>query len=120
MLKKSVFSLAFLMITAVLPVDQAACMTRSDAERALEIVKSGMVLRRYCAPCGDSVWTYLTIRSVKKISAGDEDAILVNGRGTDLSDLYMNINGNWVNIAILLGLDVAGVPEFLPTQFRTP
>lgn len=121
MLKNAILYLVLSMLLAGgLNVNQADCMTRTDAERALEIVKKGMVLRRYCAPCGDAVWTYLTVKKVKIISAGDEHALLLNGNGTDLSDLYMNINGNWVNIAILLGLDVSGVPEFLPSRFRTP
>ena len=119
LIRVTVYLTLFLAISTSMFVDIASCMKKSDAKKATEILKPGMQVRRYCAPCGDSIWTYLSIGSVKMVSSGDDYAVEVNGNKSNLSNLYKNVNGNWVNVAIMLGLDVSGVPEFLPAQFRT-
>ena len=95
-------------------------LERPDAFRASEIIRSRMVIRKYCAPCGDSRWSYVTVKKVTVENSGDDYRVIVNDTDIDLSHLYVNINGNWVNMAILIGLDTHNVPEFLPDKVRVP
>ncbi len=101
--------------------NSALAMKKQDAYRASEILRPRMVVRKYCAPCGDSRWTHITIKRVRVRRKGYDYRLFINGREVKLSNFYIKIHGNWVNIAMLIGMDVEkGVPEFLPARNRIP
>ncbi len=120
MLKRTLFFSIFFALSAAVFVNQGFGMRKSDAQRASEILKPRMVIRKYCAPCGDSRWKHITIKNVKVKHKGYNYRLLVNGREANLAYYYIKIHGNWVNIAMLLGMDVPESLEFLPAQARIP
>ncbi len=121
MLRKTIiFGFIMIAISAGIPASVAYAMGRSDAIRAAEILRPRMVVRQFCAPCGDSRWTHVTIRNVKIRRRGYDYSLVINGDEIDLSHFYIKIHGNWVNIALLIGIEVSDVPEFLPSRARVP
>jgi uncharacterized protein YecT (DUF1311 family) len=116
MLKKSVyFILFFFAMIGNSLADQAAWVEKSAAYKAGEMINSGMILREYCAPCGDTTWTELPVKQVEvKNTDGEFYQVFINGKGIDLAYVYILQNSKWTNIAMSLGLSVADVPEFLP------
>ena len=121
MLRKTIIYAVFFSIalTSVF-MDTAFAIRKEDARRASEILKPRMVIRKYCAPCGDSTWRHITIKKVRVKKKGYDYRIFINGREENLSYFYIKIHGNWVNIAMLIGMEVEDVPEFLPAQAMTP
>ncbi len=118
-LKKCIFfGLFFTAVSASLVfADQAAWIGKSDAGKANQTINPGSVLRKFCAPCGDSTWTAMTVKKVEvKNKGGNNYQVEVNGQGIDLAYVYIEKNNKWVNLAIHLGLTVSDVPEFLPDQ----
>lgn len=107
-------------VTVLIFANPVPAMRKQDAYRASEILRPRMVVRKYCAPCGDSRWTHITIKKVRVRRKGYDYRLYINGREVDLSSFYIKIHGNWVNIAMLIGMEVDGVPEFLPAQNRIP
>ncbi len=121
MLRKTIIYAVFFSIAlASAFMDTAFGMRREDARRASEILRPRMVIRKYCSPCGDSTWTHITIKKVRVKRKGYDYRVFINGREEDLSYFYIKIHGNWVNIAMLIGMEVSGVPEFLPVRNRIP
>lgn len=118
MLRKTILlGLLFVAVPVTILADQAAWIGKSDAYKAGQMINPGTVLRKYCAPCGDSAWTPLTVRKVEvKHKNGDYYQVEINGQGTDLAYVYIEQKGKWVSLAMNLGLKVSGVPEFLPDQ----
>ncbi|MCP4345892.1 MAG: DUF1311 domain-containing protein [Desulfobacterales bacterium] len=116
MLKKTIlFGLFFAAVfTSLVFADQAAWIEKSDADKASQAINPGIVLRKFCAPCGDSAWTAITVRKVEvKHKESSNYQVEVNGQGIDLAYVYIEKNSRWVNLAIHLGLTVSDVPEFL-------
>ncbi len=118
MLRKLIFSGVFFFVaTAGVFADQAAWIEKSEAYKAAEMINPGAVLRRYCPPCGDTVWTDVTIRQIKvKKTDTQSYQVFINEKGTDLAYTYIEKNGKWMNLAMILGLKVSDVPEFLSDQ----
>ncbi|MDM8524507.1 DUF1311 domain-containing protein [Desulfococcaceae bacterium HSG8] len=119
MLKKLAGSLIFL-LTAIITAasaDQAAWIEKPDAYKAGEMINPGIVIREFCAPCGDETWKDI---KVKQVEVRNTDArfyqIFINGEGIDLAYTYIQKADRWINLAMLLGLNVSGVPEFLSEQ----
>ncbi len=118
-LKKGIlFGLFFAAVSVSLVfADQAAWIEKSDADKANQTINPGIVLRKFCAPCGDSAWTAITVKKVEvKHKGGSNYQVEINGQGIDLAYVYIEKNNRWVNLAIHLGLTVSDVPEFLPDQ----
>ncbi|MDM8515287.1 hypothetical protein QUF76_03750 [Desulfobacterales bacterium HSG16] len=99
---------------------QGACLDRADAIRASQIIRMGKTLRKFCPPCGDTMWRHISVKRVSVKQAGSGYSVYVNGRRINIKYYYTKINGNWVNIAMLLGIDVPESLEFLPAQARIP
>ncbi|RLC20971.1 MAG: hypothetical protein DRI57_03465 [Deltaproteobacteria bacterium] len=116
MLKKCLVAMIFFFMTLTSAFsDQAAWIKKSDAYKAGEMINSGTVLRAYCAPCGDTKWTDLPVKQVEVKNADAEFyQVFINGKGIDLAYVYTEQEGKWVNLAMLLGLDVSDAPKFLP------
>lgn len=121
MFKNQIAQIAiFALVIALKLPGSSAALERPEALRASQIIKSRMVIRKYCAPCGDTRWVYITVKKVSVEGSGYDYQVVLNGRQADLSQLYVNINGNWVNMASLIGISLPGVPEYLPDKVRSP
>jgi len=110
-----VLGFSFFIISATTAfADQAIWIKKSDADKALQMIHPGMTVRKYCAPCGDSTWTSLTVKEVK-VNQKEKDffEVNVNGEGIDLAYIYIENQGRWRNLAMMLNLNVADVPEYL-------
>lgn len=108
----------FFMITGV-EADQAAWVSKTDADRAVQMIDPGIELRQFCQPCGDSSWTSINVNKIEIRNTSDKYfQVFINNQGIDLAYYYIKKNGKWRNIAIFLGLDVSGVSEFLDGNSR--
>ncbi|MEZ4524539.1 MAG: lysozyme inhibitor LprI family protein [Desulfobacterales bacterium] len=97
--------------------DQAAWVDKKAAYKAGEMIETGTELRRFCAPCGDTVWTPLVAKQVEvRNPEKNLYEIFVNDSGIDLAYVYIFREGKWRNLAMMLGLAVSDVPEFLPEK----
>ncbi len=95
--------------------DQAAWVEKEKADKAAQMIKTGSEIRLFCAPCGDTVWTSRTVKKTEvKNQSGSFYQVCVNGEELDLAYTYILQDGKWQNLAMLLKLSVADVPEFLP------
>lgn len=94
--------------------DQAAWVLKADADRAVKMIDPGIEIRKYCQPCGDSSWISIDVNKVEVRKTSEKYVqVFINSHGIDLAYYYINKDGKWRNIAIILGLDVSGVSEFL-------
>ena len=104
-----------LFVTSVGLADQAAWISKKDAEAGAALIAVGSELRDYCQPCGETAYTP---RKVANVTVGQPDPsyweVRVNGQGVDLAYEYVLSNGHWKNIAMMIGLKVTGVPPELP------
>lgn len=101
---------------STLPVgaDQAAWISQDAAQRAAERIRGVETLRKFCAPCGDKNPTPKPVGRVEvRNPSGEFYEVVVDGEGLDLAYTYLPENGRWRNLALMLGLSVTGVPEFL-------
>ena len=102
-------------VSALVHADQAAWISKKDADAGAAVIVVGQELRGYCAPCGDRAYT---ARNVASVNVGQPDPgyweVRVNGRGVDLAYEYVLSNGHWTNVATAVGLKVSGVPAELP------
>lgn len=118
-LMKKVFTaiaLAVLIVTTVL-ADQAAWITKEQAEKAAAFLKDKKEIRHYCAPCDDKGDKVEAINTVDTAKIQDENywEVRVNGQGTDLAYVYFKTkDGKWKNLAKETGVKVKDVPKFLP------
>lgn len=105
------------LITGAALADQAAWISKRDADAGAALVSVGQELRDYCAPCGDRAYT---ARTVSRVDVTQTDAshwqVRVNGRGIDLAYVYVLVHGHWQNIAMIVGVPVTGVPAELPSS----
>lgn len=95
--------------------DQAAYISESYAVHASELLKDSTAIRQFCAPCGDSAATPVTVHSVEAADTGNDGywEVRVNGQGVDLAYTYYFSGGKWANVAMAVGLKVSDVPEFI-------
>ncbi len=77
--KRVWFGLFFFMAMASAFADQAVNIEKTDAYKAAEMINSGMAMRKYCPPCGDTAWTEVAVKQVEVKDAGDQlYALFVN------------------------------------------
>lgn len=117
MLKKfiAVLMLGLILSLAVF-ADQAAWITKDEAERTAVFLKDKTQIKHYCAPCDDKSVTTEDISAVEAAPTGTEDywEVLVNGKGIDLAYVYFQTkNGKWKNLAKEMNIDVENVPKYL-------
>ena len=113
----SVIVLAML-APALSRADQAAWISKKDAEAAAARIKPGDEVREYCKPCGDKAYDSIRVSTVAVAAVGDGQyyEVRLNGRGIDLAYIYIRTGGGWENLAMLVGVPVENVPRFLPTE----
>ena len=97
--------------------DQAAYITKAEAEKAVALFKNKTQIKHYCAPCEDNEIKAEDIQTVEISKTGYQDywEVKVNGKGVDLAYIYFESKkGKWKNVAIELDIEVSSVPKFLP------
>src|SRR4029077_11937076 len=94
-----------LLVSSAVQADQAAWITKKEADAGAALIVVGQEIRDYCQPCGDSAYT---ARKVASVSVGQPDPkyweVRVNGQGVDLAYEYVLVGGRWKNIAMQIGL----------------
>lgn len=118
---KKMLLIVFFMVSAYsLYADQAAWITKDQAERGASLIKSSGLIRHFCAPCGDNFFrseNVLTVKVEKASGSNPGDQyyeVQVNGNGVDLAYIYIFSGGKWINAAMQLNIPVEAVPKFLP------
>ncbi len=111
-----IFGLCMALLPAFAFADQAAYIEKGEAEAAMNVLMGNSVIRHYCQPCGDKNWTQENIGSVEAGHTGYEQywQVLVNGKGIDLAYVYVETDGGWRNVAMMLEIQVSDVPLILP------
>lgn len=106
-----------LMLSIAAFADQAAYVTRAQAEKAAAFLKKQKQIRHYCAPCDDKGDKTEDVAGVEAAAAGYQDfwEVKVNGAGIDLAYVYFQTkDGKWKNVAKELDIKVRDVPKHLP------
>ena len=94
--------------------DQAAWISRRNANLAVKCVNEGSRIRLFCQPCGDKTWREITVLSSEsRKELGSYYQVYVNGRGIDLAYTYVRSKGVWRNLARILRIKVSGVDTVL-------
>ena len=119
-MKKFCLFTAIILASLSLFADQAAWITKEQAEKGAELIKKSGEIRRFCAPCGDNFYRVEKVSSSVASKADAKDAgntfyeVKVNDAAVDLAYVYLLSGGKWKNAATLFGIKVQGVPEILP------
>lgn len=117
MLKKFIAAIILgLMFSLAVFADQAAYVTKEQAEKAAALLKDKTEIKHFCAPCDDKSVTAEAIETVEAADAGYENywEVKVNGKGVDLAYVYFQTkDGKWKNVAKELDIDVEDVPKYL-------
>lgn len=119
MLKKLLATISLVFILANLALaDQAAYITKEQAQKAAAFLKDKKQIRHYCAPCDDKGDRVEDISSVEAVEVKDSKPyweVLVNGKGIDLAYVYyQDDDGKWKNLAKKMKVKVDDVPKTLP------
>ncbi len=113
-------ALAFCLLLALTPpafADQAAWVTKQQAERAQEILSGRKEIRNFCEPCGDTAFTSEAVKNPAVIQQdGEHWSASNNGKELDLAYVYVEVRGVWVNLAKLVGAPVEDVSAVLPAK----
>ena len=107
----------FLTITVL--ADQAAYVTKAQAERAAAFLKDKKQISHFCSPCDNDQPRTEDVKSVEAVKVDYKDfwEVRVNGEGIDLAYVYFQTkDGKWKNLAKELGVKVKDVPKFLPEK----
>lgn len=117
-MKRKTFRFIFLVLilAAVAYADQAAYISRAEAEKAAAFLKDKKEIRHYCAPCDDKGDRVEEITNVEAAPAGYQQywEVKVNGEGIDLAYVYFQTKkGKWKNLAKELDIKVRDVPKRL-------
>ena len=116
-MKKLSVLILILLLTVSAFADQAAWITKADAEKAVEFLNTLSEIKHYCEPCDDHSIKTEDIDDLQAVPTGDPKfwEVKVNGKGIDLAYIYFRTKkGKWKNLAMELKIKVEGVPEFLP------
>ncbi len=116
-------AIAVLVVGALFTVstfaDQAAYITKAQADKAAAFLKDKKQIRHYCAPCddkGDRVEEIAKVEAVK-VDYQHYWEVQVNGKGIDLAYVYFQAkDGKWKNLARELDVKVKDVPKTLPAD----
>jgi hypothetical protein len=115
-----IFAVIFLgiMLAVSAFADQAAYVTKKQAEAAAAFLKGKKQIRHYCAPCDDKGDKIEDINTIDAAVADESKGfweVKVNGEGIDLAYVYFQTkDGKWKNLAKEIGVKVSDVPKYLP------
>ncbi|MBI2435109.1 MAG: DUF3298 and DUF4163 domain-containing protein [Candidatus Hydrogenedentes bacterium] len=114
-MSKLIITVLGVFIAVAAAADQAAWVMQETAESAVELLPAGAEYRYYCQPCGDTAASPETVTTAEVRYTGTEGMyeVAINDEGMDLAYIYVNIDGEWKNLALHLGLEVTGVDQTL-------
>ncbi len=117
-MRRIVFGLCLLLFAAGPAfADQAAWVTKQQANQAHAIIYDLKEIRNFCEPCGDAAFTSEAVKNPEvKQQDGEYWSVLNDGNGLDLAYVYVEVRGVWVNLAKLVGAQVEGVSGVLPAE----
>lgn len=95
-------------------------LNKEEALSILNIVNPGMRIRKFCIPCGDTIWTHVIVEQVGMEEKDGNYDILLNRKVINLNHHYLYLHDNWVNMSAVIGRPVRDAPEFLPEHARIP
>lgn len=108
-----------LLLTIAAFADQAAYITKAEAEKAVALLKDKQQIKHFCNPCDDKEIKLETIDSIEAVPTGYQGTweVKINGEGIDLAYVYFETKkGEWKNVARELKISVEDVPTFLPEE----
>ncbi len=115
---KRFFSVALILLVFSVNAfaDQAAYITKAQAEKAVRLLRGQNKIKHFCAPCADKKATLEQIYTLKAAPTGDGNywEVKINGKGVDLAYVYYQKGKKWKNLAKLMRVKVKGVPAKLP------
>lgn len=116
MVRKTLLLLMLICCLSPVFADQAAYVSKAKALEAVEVINKTKILKKFCAPCGDTSAFVVAVSDSKASYTNFSDywEVKVNNRGIDLAYTYVSVNGKWRNLAMILKLPVMEVPEFIP------
>lgn len=108
---KHIFALLvilFVLSPSAASADQYMRVSEESADMARDYISDSLAIYEYCVPCGDITWKHITAGLVEIERAEDKEhyEVLVNGKVIDLAYTYVLFNERWVNLAMLMGLEV--------------
>lgn len=99
--------------------DQAAWVTKLEAETVAEHIKVGSEIRHFCAPCNDKGFKKEVVKTVKVEPLQDNyHQVVVNGTGIDAAYVYVFEDEKFKNVALASKIAVHDVPETLPADLK--
>lgn len=108
--------LALLLLPLAASADQAAYITKDQADQAVTALQDQRSIRHYCAPCGDKEFRtqaiYYSAEAVA-VEGSPHFEVRTEGEGLDLAYVYVDVDGVWTNLAMRLKIPVQDVPETL-------
>ncbi len=115
---KKLLAMFLLLISVVAAfADQAAYVTKEQAERAVTLLKTQKQIKHFCNPCDDKSVRVEDIQTVEAAPTGYQNTweVKVNGEGIDLAYVYFLVKKDkWKNVAKELHIEVNDVPKVLP------
>ncbi len=107
--------IALLVVAPALLADQAAYLSKDQAKAALALLQDAVIVKFFCAPCGDAIPLSILIKNLEVMDTNYENywEVQINNEGVDLAYIYFMSDNKWRNVAMALALPVEEVPEFL-------
>lgn len=107
---------AVLLFSLSAAADQAAYLTKEQADQAVAGLQDQRTIRHFCAPCGDKEYRtqaiYYNAEAVP-VEGSSNVEVRTEGEGIDLAYVYVDVDGVWTNLAMRLKIPVQDVPETL-------
>lgn len=123
-MKRIITGIILTMFYSLCLADQAAWITKQQADAAVKILSKAGTVRYYCEPCGDKGYTSEKVGSVKSVMVdvewpGKQDfEVSINDKPVDLAYVYVLQGGKWMNLAMLLKIEVGGVSRVMPADVK--
>jgi hypothetical protein len=108
--------IAVFLFAVIALADQAAYITKAQAEKAAAFLKDKKQIRHFCAPCEDKGDRVEDVASVEAAATGYQQfwEVIVNGKSIDLAYVYFRTDdGKWKNLAKEMNIKVKDVPKYL-------
>jgi hypothetical protein len=98
-----------------LHADQAAWITKAEARKGADLVRKAGRVAWYCEPCNDEVCREDRVQTVTANPVEDGyHQVVINDEEADLAYVFIPKQGQWFNVALLMGLPVQQVSRSLP------
>jgi uncharacterized protein YecT (DUF1311 family) len=96
---------------------QAVRVTRQQADTAFIVLTDQKEIRTFCESRGDTAPQVEAIKDLALNKLEDDGwELVLNGKGVDLTYVYVHVKGSWVNLAVLLNIPAENVSALLPAD----